>query len=278
MKDRQPTPGQEGRVLITPESGAPFYARVAMADNPLEQGTPINKATLWTDATASLFGLDGDSLPDDGMAFIGRYNLYWWHVIMDGVESYTQSPNRHAYPDNGAFDDEWVPITRYFGESMLANGSPRTIRYANSVRCDSAGNVLLVSPVSLTVNPVTDNFETLTQTLKGKYVADTFTPGVDAFFFPDTSMIMGWSSGGGGAYIKDAYAVESQFIEGKVQYRYIGRPIQMLPVLAWESINDGRVQALEDEVTRLRASVSLQAQQMSFLEDCILEMADEVYA
>lgn len=55
-----------GRMLITPEDGsAPFYATVEMADNPTVVGTVLNKANLLTDATAALFGLGTDAVPDD---------------------------------------------------------------------------------------------------------------------------------------------------------------------------------------------------------------------
>ncbi|MDD4688316.1 MAG: hypothetical protein PHE51_01030 [Eubacteriales bacterium] len=48
MQDR--IPQNPGRVLITPENGgAPFYATITRADNPLEVGTPLNKATLLSD-------------------------------------------------------------------------------------------------------------------------------------------------------------------------------------------------------------------------------------
>ena len=58
MTDRQPASGQAGRVLITPESSGqmPFYAKIEMADNPIDPGTPINKATLLQDNTAALYG------------------------------------------------------------------------------------------------------------------------------------------------------------------------------------------------------------------------------
>lgn len=66
MKDRIPTPGLEGRLLITPENGSPaFYARAAMADNPTEQGTPFATATMLTDEVAALFGMDGSAVPND---------------------------------------------------------------------------------------------------------------------------------------------------------------------------------------------------------------------
>lgn len=64
MQDRvSATPG---RMLITPENGQPaFYATVEMADNPTVEGTPLNKANLLTDATAALFGLGSEAVPDD---------------------------------------------------------------------------------------------------------------------------------------------------------------------------------------------------------------------
>ena len=45
VENRVPNPGQEGRVLITPESGSPFYATLAMADGATQPGTPWNRNT-----------------------------------------------------------------------------------------------------------------------------------------------------------------------------------------------------------------------------------------
>lgn len=79
MKDRIPTPGLEGRVVITPEDGSPaFYARVAMADNPTEQGTPISTATLLKDETAALYNMDGTAVPNDVFYHLGKYSQHWW--------------------------------------------------------------------------------------------------------------------------------------------------------------------------------------------------------
>ena len=64
MKDR--VPANPGRVLITPENGsAAFYATMTRADNPTQEGDPLNKNTLLKDATAALFGLGADAVPDD---------------------------------------------------------------------------------------------------------------------------------------------------------------------------------------------------------------------
>lgn len=69
MLDRVPV--NPGRVLITPENGnAAFYATMTRADNPTQEGTPLNKNTLLKDATAALFGLGTDAVPDDVLAAI----------------------------------------------------------------------------------------------------------------------------------------------------------------------------------------------------------------
>lgn len=69
MKDR--VPANPGRVLITPENGAAaYYATMTRADNPTQQGDPLNKNTLLKDATAALFGMGADAVPDDVFAAI----------------------------------------------------------------------------------------------------------------------------------------------------------------------------------------------------------------
>lgn len=77
MEDRTPTPGQEGRVLITPENGSsPFYAKVEMADNPTQEGTPLNKNSLLKDATAALFtGLPENPVPDEVFQILSKAAL-----------------------------------------------------------------------------------------------------------------------------------------------------------------------------------------------------------
>lgn len=53
-------------MLITPENGEPFYAKIEMADSPIQNGMPLNKANLLTDETAMLLGLiHGDPTVND---------------------------------------------------------------------------------------------------------------------------------------------------------------------------------------------------------------------
>lgn len=80
MQDRIPV--NPGRVLITPENGSPaYYANMVRADNPTQEGTPLNKNSLLRDATAALFGLGVDAVPDDVLAFLGKYNRHWWRRV-----------------------------------------------------------------------------------------------------------------------------------------------------------------------------------------------------
>lgn len=63
MTDRQPQ--YPGRVLITPEDGsAPYYATLALADEPLVDGTPLNKANLLSEATAAAIAAASGTTPE----------------------------------------------------------------------------------------------------------------------------------------------------------------------------------------------------------------------
>lgn len=69
MKDR--TPRYPGRVRLTP-TGAPNVFDMTREDDPIEAGTPLNKATFLTDETAALFGLGASALPDDVFSAIAN--------------------------------------------------------------------------------------------------------------------------------------------------------------------------------------------------------------
>lgn len=109
MYDRQPASGQAGRVLITPEntSVAPYYATIEMADNPLNPGTPLNKATLLQDSTAALYGLGTDAVPDQVLAAIAplvsaRAVLYTGSYVGTGTVGQA-NPNTITFPSPPKF-------------------------------------------------------------------------------------------------------------------------------------------------------------------------------
>lgn len=64
MKDR--VSANPGRVKLTPEDGSPaFYATMERADNPIEEGTPLNKSTLLSDAACDLLEIPQTSTPNE---------------------------------------------------------------------------------------------------------------------------------------------------------------------------------------------------------------------
>lgn len=63
MQNRVPT--YPGRVTMTPVAGQANTYDMARADQPTQEGTPLNKDTLLKDATATLYALGSDAVPDD---------------------------------------------------------------------------------------------------------------------------------------------------------------------------------------------------------------------
>lgn len=88
MQNREPT--YPGRVTLTPVSGLANTYDMDRADQPLQPGTPLNKATLLKDATAALYGLGTGAVPDDVFAELGKYKQYWWRRRLPAGERYTE--------------------------------------------------------------------------------------------------------------------------------------------------------------------------------------------
>lgn len=70
MKDRVPT--KPGRVKLTKADGSSEYVTMERADEPTQVGTPLNKGTLLSDATAAALGLTGDATVNDGLAKLAK--------------------------------------------------------------------------------------------------------------------------------------------------------------------------------------------------------------
>lgn len=127
MEDRIPTPGQAGRMLITPEDGsAPFYAKLAMADNPTNPGTPLNKETLLQDNTEiQIFGDSNNRTVDEAFSrLMDRISL-----LMQSVASMTLTvtdadgnPLEGVFV-NGIFDSN--------GDTVSTNSSGEAVGYVS---------------------------------------------------------------------------------------------------------------------------------------------------
>lgn len=146
MQDRDPT--YPGRVTLTPVSGLANTYDMERADRPLQQGTPLNKASLLKDATAALFGLGTGAVPDDVLAELGKYKQYWWRRrAKTVVEKRTNITGT-------------IQVTR--------DSSPgRQFYYSKTVSLDPNGGVSLVSPVTLDgVASSTTSANALSESLK----------------------------------------------------------------------------------------------------------------
>lgn len=73
MQDREPT--YPGRVTLTPVFGLANTYDMERADRPLQEGTPLNKASLLKDATAALFGKTNAAVPDDILGLLSKSAL-----------------------------------------------------------------------------------------------------------------------------------------------------------------------------------------------------------
>ena len=98
MKDRVPT--NPGRVKLTAITNQPNYYTLELADNPTEEGTPLNKATFLTDATAekiraSTAGADVPETVNEALSMLAGSGT----IVLDGV--YSSYGTAHSAPTNG---------------------------------------------------------------------------------------------------------------------------------------------------------------------------------
>lgn len=173
-----------GRVKLTPVAGQENTYDMVRADSPTQEGTPLNKANLLTDATAALFGLGTDAVPNEVLGVLSRLhsglgNEYLWAKYKS---TYTNS----FY---------WV------NKSDLRIGSTgysTSFTYSSSVTINDDGNAELV-------NPTTSSAQSASafSVLKGKYFIMSTTPIVTPTapgglkFAPDStsfSVSSGWIS------------------------------------------------------------------------------------
>ena len=218
MQDRVPATGQEGRVLITPESGSPYYAKIEMADNPSQVGTPFNKENILQDMTAGMFSLDENAVPNNIFSYLGKYAEHWWRRTTDvGYELVVSAPSLILVGDAGM-------------------GGGDTIQYSTSVSILDTGAVTLDNPI--TISPYNDGVSIL----RGKYFTSTKLSGV-YYAEPDASVnetntgVLYWYVECGQVtaqqtstpqtdyvYSTDRNAYPDSGTQGGYEYQYLGVP------------------------------------------------------
>ena len=145
-----------GRVKLEPVAGQANLYDLTRADQPTQEGTPLNKASLLKDATAALFGLTTDAVPDDALALIktlidsANSNANTKAKIATGSYIGTGTYGR-SNPNSLTFDFE-PKFVAVFGTSdsfqlFLLNGAS----YAFSVRKENSNtdNSAKTSPITV---------------------------------------------------------------------------------------------------------------------------------
>lgn len=182
MKNR--VPKYPGRIKLKDVlTGEELLYDMTRADEPTEDGTPINKETLLTDQTAAMYpGLDESSTPNDAFFFLGNYTQWRWNrriVVFEEVKG----------------DEETIS----FGPAA----KDFTVDYASGITIDQEnGNISLQSPTSysFTVTGSSSNLDAIENkfnSIKGKYIKSSG----DVYFLGANFTFTSLSSGGSSVYV-----------------------------------------------------------------------------
>lgn len=169
MKDRVPV--YPGRVKLVPVSGQENVYDMTRADQPTQEGDPLNKATLLKDATAALFGLGADSVPDEALAYLGKYAQHWWRrrLLNAGTEYITP-----VVAGNSSFNDDPVTYILCTYRSYDPDYVYYNLEYSDGITYGNDGKPTgLAAPIQ-TVRLSNSNHATAAQVLKGKFIIQRF--------------------------------------------------------------------------------------------------------
>ncbi len=86
MRDR--IPRYAGRVKLTPVANQQYTYDMVRADEPLQEGTPLNRNTLLSDQTVAEFGLSLDATPDEAMRFLNARRIEFENEVNSDVEKF----------------------------------------------------------------------------------------------------------------------------------------------------------------------------------------------
>lgn len=160
MQDRAPL--YPGRVKLTPVAGQEYTYDMTRADQPTQEGTPLNKASLLKDATAALFGFGSDAVPDDMLnALAHTGDLHVWKRTQNGQVDYPVSPNPNSYQEGsdkqpaGYTLGEEISIGRLYTDAGW-------LYISNSVEVSDDGSIV--------ANGTQVSYNNVPNQVKGKYI------------------------------------------------------------------------------------------------------------
>ena len=149
MQDRIPV--NPGRVLISPENGAPYYATMTRADNATQEGTPLNKNSLLKDATAALFGFGAYAVPDDVFgacaefqkAFVNKY--VWAKNAIGNTDVLVKATTETTFGSYSSRVTAYTTISLKNGVISLSNPVENMLDYLNGNYIQYNGHTYCIS-------------------------------------------------------------------------------------------------------------------------------------
>lgn len=143
MQDRVPL--YPGRVKLTPVAGQENTYDMVRADQPTQAGTPLNKDSLLKDATAALFGLGADAVPDDVFVKISEM----FGTVNDSLDSqpkiaYAKTTGKSVtFPFSpGYVVASFFEGTGAFREKAIVVASGETVKYDTNAQLKLIGATL----------------------------------------------------------------------------------------------------------------------------------------
>lgn len=240
MQNREPT--YPGRVTLTPVVGLANTYDMDRADQPLQQGTPLTKATFLKDATAALFGLGTGAVPDDVLAVLGKYKQYWWR---------RRTPSKTQYVEK---------LTNVTAEDEDATISSRgtTVSVSKSISFDpnTGENVTMVNPESLSLESWNSVGTGIVQISKITDKAPCYlkvSPVTPLIYLPAGSTTTKWFGGNGTMQVRDNSSYTVYFGRSSdvpVIAKVVTTELANIPAGDWQYLQSSNRNAYPDSGTQ----------------------------
>ena len=212
------------------------------ADDPTQAGTPLNKATFLKDATAALFGLGTDAVPDDVLAELGKYKQYWWR---------RRTPSKTQYVEK---------LTNVTAEDEDATISSRgtTVSVSKSISFDpnTGENVTMVNPESLSLESWDSVGTGIVQISKITDKAPCYlkvSPVTPLIYLPAGSTTTKWFGGNGTMQVRDNSSYTVYFGRSSdvpVIAKVVSTELANIPASEWQYVQSSTRSAYPDSGTQ----------------------------
>ena len=141
--------------------------RITNLPKPAADTEPLRRLDGLSSITAALFGLGADSVPDDALAYLGKYAQHWWRrrLLNAGTEYITP-----VVAGNSSFNDDPVTYILCTYRSYDPDYVYYNLEYSDGITYGNDGKPTgLAAPIK-TVRLSNSNHATAAQVLKGKFI------------------------------------------------------------------------------------------------------------